>query len=477
MQIPAITSNKTSITLSYTPGALILNSSFDLILGMPFIRHWKLQQHFCNNSLCTIKQQKQFLTIPLNNTSNTPCQTHCPFAVFQRSLLPSTIQTKPLPPPPYTSYNYTPPIAHTTTLIPSSSFTSIPQPKQNQTDPTASPTLVSQSIEWTTPQKFARYAAKSNTLSYLCIIQTSTTSPHSNDKVTTQFEEYALQQFPTLFPEQLPHELPPANRLQHPIDLKPDAKPPARRLYRQTDAELQETKKQIQEYLEAGHIRPSTSVFGAPILLVKKKDGSMRMCIDYHALNDITLKNTFPLPRIDDLHDRLGKAHYFTKLDLYSGYHQIPIRPGDEYKTAFTSRYSTFEFLVMPFGLTNAPSTFQTAMNTLFYDWLDDFVIVYLDDILIYSPDLETHKKHLHLVLKRLHKHKWYCKLKKCSFAQTSVEYLGHIISHGTITIDPTKMQAVTDWQTPFKNLTEVQSFLGLIRYYRKFIPHFSYYA
>ena len=248
-------------------------------------------------------------------------------------------------------------------------------------------------------------------------------------------------------------------------------------LYRQTNTELEETKRQIQEYLQAGHIRPSTSVFGAPILLVKKKDGSMRMCVDYRALNDITLKNTFPIPRIDDLHDRLGKAHYFTKLDLYSGYHQIPIKHGDEYKTAFTSHYGTFEFLVMPFGLTNAPSTFQTAMNTLFYDWLDDFVIVYLDDILIYSPDITTHKQHLHQVLQRLHDNKWYCKLKKCDFAQTSVEYLGHIISNGTIAIDKDKMQAVADWPTPFKNLTEVQSFLGLIGYYRKFIPHFSHKA
>ena len=133
---------------------------------------------------------------------------------------------------------------------------------------------------------------------------------------------------------------------------------PARRLYRQTPEELQETKRQIEEYLTAGHVRPSTSPFGAPVLLVKKKDGSMRMCIDYRGLNKITEKNNFPLPRIDDLHDRLVNATWFTKLDLYSGYHQIPIRLGDEHKTAFTSRYGTYEFIVMPFGLTNAPATF-----------------------------------------------------------------------------------------------------------------------
>ena len=187
----------------------------------------------------------------------------------------------------------------------------------------------------------------------------------------------------------------------------------------------------------------------------------MRMCIDYRGLNDITVKNNFPLPRIDDLHDRLGKARYFTKLDLYSGYHQIPIRPGDEHKTAFTSRYGTYEFLVMPFGLTNAPATFQTAMNALFTSWLDVFVIVYLDDILIYSATQEEHLKHVHQVMERLTNYKWYCKMKKCEFATTSVEYLGHIVSNGQIAIDPDKMKAVTDWKIPFKNVTEVQSFPG----------------
>ena len=203
----------------------------------------------------------------------------------------------------------------------------------------------------------------------------------SNDKDTAQFADHikheALTQFPTLFPSELPQELPPSDRLRHPIDLTPNHKIPPRKLYRQSENELRETKRQIYEYLDAGHIRPSSSSFGAPVLLVKKKDGSMRMCIDYRGLNDITVKNNFPIPRIDDLHDRLGKAKYFTKLDLYSGYHQIAIRPGDEHKTAFTSRYGTYEFLVMPFGLTNAPATFQTAMTSLFAEWLDVFVIVY----------------------------------------------------------------------------------------------------
>ena len=201
------------------------------------------------------------------------------------------------------------------------------------------------------------------------------------------------------------------------------------------------------------------------------------MCIDYRGLNKITEKNNFPLPRIDDLHDRLIYAKWFTKLDLYSGYHQIPIRLGDEYKTAFTSRYGTYEFLVMPFGLTNAPATFQTAMNALFYDWLDDFVIVYLDDILIFSATLEEHNVHVCQVMHRLVDAKWYCKLKKCDFAANKVEYLGHIVSDGTISIDPDKMKAVLEWQLPMKSLRETQSYLGLSGYYRKFIAHYSHHA
>ena len=226
--------------------------------------------------------------------------------------------------------------------------------------------------------------------------------PDSLSSHSESFQRHFTTLFPSVFPDELPAEPPPPGRLQHAIDLVPNYTIPPRRLYRQTPTELAETKRQIEEYLQAGHIRPSSSPFGAPVLLVKKKDGSMRMCVDYRGLNDITEKNNFPLPRIDDLHDQLATASFFTKLDLYSGYHQIPIRPGDEPKTAFTSRYGTYEFLVMPFGLTNAPATFQTAMNALFYDWLDVFVIVYLDDILVYSPDIDTHRQHLTQVLQRL---------------------------------------------------------------------------
>ena len=194
--------------------------------------------------------------------------------------------------------------------------------------------------------------------------------------------------------------MPPQDCFQHPINLIPAYRIPQHKLYRQSENELHEIKRQINEYLEVGHIRPSSSSFSSPVLFVKKKDRSIRICIDYRSLNDITVKNNFSLPCIDDLHDRLGKARYFSKLDLYSGYYQIPIRQGDEHKTAFTSRYGIYEFLVMPFGLINAPATFQTTMTDLFR--LDNFVIVYLDDILIYLSSQEQYLHHLQLVLRRL---------------------------------------------------------------------------
>ena len=204
----------------------------------------------------------------------------------------------------------------------------------------------------------------------------------------------------------------------------------------------------------------------------------MRMCIDYRGLNDITIKEQLSIAAVStifmiDLATHASSPNLTFTQDIT----RIPIRPGDEHKTAFTSRYGIYEFMVMPFGLTNVPATFQTAMTTLFTEWLDDFVIVYLDDILIYSQSQSDHIQHVRQVMQKLLDHQWICKLKKCEFATKSVEYLGHIVSDGPIAIDPDKMKAVTDWPVPFKNLHEVQSFLGLVGYYRKFIPRFSHIA
>jgi hypothetical protein len=206
---------------------------------------------------------------------------------------------------------------------------------------------------------------------------------------------------------------------------------------------------------------------------VKKKDGSMRMCIDYRGLNKITIKNKYPLPRVDELFDRLLGAKYFSKIDLRSGYHQLRIYPDDIHKTAFNTRYGHFEWLVLPFGLTNAPASFMALMQEIFQPFLDQFVIVFLDDILIYSKSLEDHKRHLQQVLETLRKHKLYAKWEKCELIKSSVGFLGHVVSDQGIGMEKGKIQAINDWPQ-LKSVEDVRSFLGLAGYYRKFIKDFS---
>ena len=236
---------------------------------------------------------------------------------------------------------------------------------------------------------------------------------------------------------------------------------------------MKELKVQLSDLLEKGFIQPSVSPFGAPVLFVHKKEGTLRLCVNYRALNKMTIKNRYPLPRIEDLLDRLVGAKYFSKLDLYSGYHQIRIKKEDIHKTTFLTRYGHYEFLVLLFGLTNAPATFMTLMNDIFHEYLDEFVVVYLDDILIYSKTKEDHLKHLRKVLSKLREHRLYAKLKKCELFKNKVEYLGHYISGEGIAVDERKVEVIKKWPNP-TNLTELRSFLGLASYYRKFVKNFS---
>ncbi len=217
-------------------------------------------------------------------------------------------------------------------------------------------------------------------------------------------------------------------------------------MYRLSPLELQEVKAQVEDLLKEGHIKPSSSPFGAPKLFVGKKDGGLRMCIDYKVLNRQTVKNKFPLPRIDDLLDKLQGASYFTSLDLQSGYHQIDMDPKETPKTAFRTPIGHYEFTVLPFGLTNAPATFQNVMNDMFNDMIDDSTIIYLDDILVYSKTKEEHKMHVRQVLQRLKECTYYVRLHKCSFFQPEVPYLGHVVGADGIKVDPKKTQAVQDW-------------------------------
>jgi hypothetical protein len=282
-----------------------------------------------------------------------------------------------------------------------------------------------------------------------------------------------LSSFRDVFPDELPAGLPPSREVDHRIELTPGATPPSRPTFRLSEKELVELKKQLEELVKAGFIQPSKSPFGAPILFVKKKDGTMRMCVDYRALNNVTIKNSYPLPRVDELFDRLQGAKYFSKIDLRSGYHQIRIVADDVPKTAFRTRYGHFEFLVLPFGLTNAPGTFMHLMHETFREYLDDFVLVFLDDILIYSKTLDEHTVHVEKVLDTLRKSKLYAKESKCEFFRTEVEFLGHHVGRDGVRMMVDKIDAVRDWPVP-KNARDIRAFLGTAGYYRKFIKNFS---
>jgi hypothetical protein len=235
-------------------------------------------------------------------------------------------------------------------------------------------------------------------------------------------------EYADVFPDELPG-MPPDRDIEFAIELQPGIAPISKRPYRMPPAELAELKKQLQELLDKGFIRPSTSPWGCPALFVKKKDESLRLCIDYRPLNAVTIKNKYPLPRIDVLFDQLVGAKVFSKIDLRSGYHQIKIRASDIPKTAFSTRYGLYEYLVMSFGLTNAPAYFMYLMNSVFMPELDKFVVVVIDDILVYSKNKEEHAGHLHVVLQRLREHRLYAKLSKCDFWLKEIKFLGHTIS------------------------------------------------
>ncbi|KAL8090813.1 hypothetical protein AgCh_040034 [Apium graveolens] len=252
-----------------------------------------------------------------------------------------------------------------------------------------------------------------------------------------------VKDFPDVFPDELPG-LPPDREIEFTIDLAPGKEPVSKAPYRMAPVEMKELATQLQELLDKGVIHPSVSPWGAPVLFLKKKDGSMRLCIDYRELNKLTIKNKYPLPRIDDLFDQLKGATYFSKIDSRSGYHQLKIKVKDIPKTAFRTKYGHYEFLVMAFDLTNAPATFMDLMNRVFKQYLDKFVIVFIDDILIYSKMEEEHIEHLRISLEILRKEKLYAKFSKCEFWLKEVQFLGHVVNIEGIKVDPAKIEALT---------------------------------
>jgi len=281
-----------------------------------------------------------------------------------------------------------------------------------------------------------------------------------------------LKEFPSVTAG-LPSSLPPLRAINHAIPLVPNARVPTGRIYPVSTQQEGELKTQIADLLERGFIRPSSSPYGAPVLFVRKSDGSSRMCQDYRGLNKISVKNSYPLPRIDQLLDRLHGAKVFSKLDLQMGYNQIRLEPNDVPKSAFRTRYGLYEYLVMPFGMCNAPATFQRTMNDIFRDYLDIFVLVYLDDILVFSRNPQDHARHLRIVLGILQKHQFYCKLSKCQFGRESMDFLGHHVGARGIQAAAAKHAAIAEWPVPTCP-TDIRSFLGLANYIRRGVQGFS---
>ena len=278
--------------------------------------------------------------------------------------------------------------------------------------------------------------------------------------------------FHDVFSKDNAQKLPEHGPQDHAIDTE-GKQPPFGPIYNLSLTELQILREYLDEYLAKRFIVPSTSSAGAPILFVKKKEGGLRLCVDYRGLNAITIKNRYPLSLIMNLLNVLVGAVYFTKLDIRDAYHKIRVRAGDEWTPAFRCRYGQFEYRVMPFGLVNAPASFQAYINEALQECLDDFVVVYLDDILIFSKSMKDHTFHVRLVLEKLWKFSVQVKLSKCLFDQTEIEFLGFIVKRNGISMDSSRVATIIDWPEP-KNHRDVQVFLGFANFYRRFINEFS---
>jgi len=311
---------------------------------------------------------------------------------------------------------------------------------------------------------------KTDSILYMVQLYTAQAPIQSSSEIPEPLQSI-LHEFDSVFAP--PTTLPPPRTGDHKIPLLDGAQPFSLRPYRYNPAQKTEIETQIKEMLQKGWIQPSTSPYSSPVLLVRKKTGDWRLCVDFRRLNALTVKNKYPLPIIEELLEELQGASWFTTLDLSSGFHQIRMAEGEEYKTAFQTHNGHYEYCVMPYGVTGGPATFQTVMNILLEPLLRKCAVVFIDDILIYSKTWDDHLQHIRAVLTLLQQHKFQVKLSKCSFAKQQLTYLGHIVSSEGVATDPTKIESIKNWPRP-ANVKDLRSFLGMAGYYRRFVAQFG---
>lgn len=428
---------------------LISLGNYSLILGMDWLRNH-------NPSIDWINRTVSLFCSSRHNLSNLP-----PLA---KSIMPpinNTFYNQP-------RFSIPPPAPKPTPTKTTTSSVKLPTQPKN-------PSLISIAI--VSNASFCQILKQKQGVGYMMDISqihelsTATTNGEPNVPDIQLPEKYA--EYSKVFSKAQADRLPPHRPYDHAIPITEGATVPFGPVYNLSQTELKALHEYIKENLAKGFIRRSESPAGAPILFVKKKDGSLRLCVDYRGLNKVTTPNRCPLPLISETFDQLGRAKYFTKLDMRGAYNLLRIAKGDEWKTAFRCRYGHFEYQVMPFGLMNAPGTFQAFVNDVLRDYLDDFVVVYLDDILIYSDTLEEHTEHVRRVLKKLEAAGIGLKLEKCAFDKQEVNFLGFVIGVNGISMDPAKVAAIQDWATP-KSVFDIQVFLGLTNFYRRFVRNYS---
>lgn len=453
--------------------------SFDIILGMPWLKkHNPIINWLTDTVTFPMSPLKSFIKENLNNNNNNKSKQSVPTPSFSFKSPPKVILPSSIP-------------FSTVSLPPSSSKRSAKAkaiPLSSSVPSSSSLPVANSPIEFCHVSSHeVRKSIKKGEHFFLLFLRKKKQSNGSNDIELTNLNGAAdssnvqdklsadiLRDYSDVFPDDLPKGLPPKRFIDHKIKLEPGSTPTFRNHHRLSPQDMDELKVHLKDLLDHGFIRESHSPYGAPILFAKKAgDTKRRLCIDYRDLNRITIKDRYPLPRVDELIDRLFGAKWFTKLDLRSGYHQVRVAEEDIQKTAFNTRYGQFEYLVVPFGLTSAPSTFMALMNHILHPYLDKFAIAYLDDVLIFSKTLEDHVIHVRTILDEFRKHKLYAKESKCEFFRSEVKFLGFIVGADGVKVDPAKIEAVKVWPVP-KSITDVRSFLGFVGFYRKFIKNHS---